>query len=380
MSTEPLDPAMVDHSSLFDEADFDKTIITQMPGNLLPASDGLFLKSHNNSYRLPLGAMVIGRDASCTLSLPSRMISRHHAVIYRQGKHYLLRDLHSTNGVSVNDKPVAQTLLRPGDRITMGDQHFEITEGQHPPEKYNTACIVVFLDLANSTHLTEKYGKAFSEHIRHLMRLVEDQVLIQRGCPVKQLGDGLMCAFELWHVKEAGYQPFDRALQFAQKAVRMFSEDHMYEPLALRVGLHYGDIVLSETPHFDLFGDTVNTAARIEAANKHYQTQIMVSETFVARTGFQDYLREVDRVKVMGRDQPLTLYTWDSIFAKQKQKHHRLPYEQALVAYREGDWDTAKSILARGQSQDPLCTPLLERLQSIDKTPRHWQGIWSLDK
>ena len=380
MSTEPLDPAMVNQPSIFDEADFDKTIITHMPGNLLPTSDGLFLKVKNSSYPLPLGAMVIGRDASCTLSLPSRMISRQHAVIYRQGKHYLLRDLHSTNGVSVNDKPVAQTLLRPGDRITMGDQHFEIMEGQHPPEKYNTACIVVFVDLANSTRLTEQYGKGFSEHIRHLMRLVEDQVLIQRGCPIKQLGDGLMCAFDLWQVKESGYQAFDRALQFAQKALRMFSEDRKYEPLALRDGLHYGDIVLSETPHFDLFGDTVNTAARIEAANKYYHTQIMASDAFVTRTRFQDYLREVDRVKVMGRDQPLTLYTWDTGFAKHKQKQHRLPYEQALAAYRQGDWDAAKSMLSRAQSQDPLCIPLLQRLQSTDNIPEHWQGIWSLDK
>lgn len=380
MSTEPLDPAMVNPSPLFDEADFDKTIITSMPGNLFSGSDGLFLKSHDSSYRLPLGAMVIGRDASCTLSLPSRMISRHHAVIYRQGKHYLLRDLHSTNGVSVNDKPVAQTLLRPGDRITMGDQHFEITEGQHPPEKYNTACIVVFLDLANSTRLTEKYGKAFSEHIRHMMRLLEDQVLVQRGCPVKQLGDGLMCAFDLWHVKEADYQAFDKSLQFAQKAVRMFSEDRKYERLSLRVGLHYGDIVLSETPHFDLFGDTVNTAARIEAANKYYGTQIMVSDAFLTHTRFKDYLREVDRVKVMGRDQPLTLYAWDKAYAKQKQKNHRLPYEQALIAYRQGDWETAKGILARGRAQDPLCSALLERLQATNQVPEHWQGVWSLDK
>ena len=49
MSTEPLDPAMVNQPSIFDEADFDKTIITHMPGNLLPTSDGLFLKVKNNT-------------------------------------------------------------------------------------------------------------------------------------------------------------------------------------------------------------------------------------------------------------------------------------------------------------------------------------------
>lgn len=380
MSTEPLDPALNGTALNFEDSDFDKTIITQVPDALRVSSEGLFLKAADQTYPLPLGPMVIGRDASCTLTLSSRMISRHHAVIYRQGKHYLLRDLHSTNGVVVNDQKVAQTLLRPGDTIQMGDQNFEIIEGQFPPEKYHNACIVIFLDLAGSTHLTEKYGAAFSASIRELMRRVEDEVLIHRGCPVKLLGDGLMCAFDLFAVRESGYQAFDRALQFAQKAVRMFTESKQFEPLHLRVGLHYGDVLLSEVPHFDLFGDTVNTAARLESANKYYHTQILVSDAFFQRTRFQAYLREVDQVFVMGKDQPITLYTWDHTFLKTKNHQHRVPYETGLKAYREGNFSQAFSIWKPYATQDPLCTPMLTRLQENPDVPEHWQGVWALDK
>lgn len=364
----------------FDDDDFDKTIITQMPDSLRVSSDGLFLKTAETAYPLPLGPMVIGRDANCTLTLPSRMVSRHHAVIYRQGKNYLLRDLHSTNGVSVNGEPIAQTLLRPGDHIKMGDQNFDIIEGQHPPQGYHNECVVVFLDLAGSTRLTEKYGQPFSEHVRELIRLVEDQVLIHRGCPVKLLGDGLMCAFDLFDVKEEGYQAFDRALQFAQKAIRMFAESKTFERLFLRVGLHYGEILLSEVPHFDLFGDTVNTAARLEAANKYYNTQVLVSNSFYERTRFQAYLREVDRVQVMGKDQAITLYTWDNIYLKTRNIAHRKTYREALKAYREGNFDQAREHLNTGLSTDPLCQPLLKRIEENPTPPAGWQGVWPLDK
>lgn len=380
MSTEPLDPALSEAAINFEDNDFDKTIITQVPDALRTLGDGLFLKAADTTYPLPLGPMVIGRDASCTLTLSSRMISRHHAVIYRQGKNYLLRDLHSTNGVLVNEQKVAQTLLRPGDHIQMGDQNFEIIEGQFPPEKYHNECIVIFLDLAGSTYLSEKYGAAFSEDIRELIRRVEDEVLIHRGCPVKLLGDGLMCAFDLFSVREPGYHAFDRALQFAQKAVRMFAENKKYEPLHLRVGLHYGDVLLSEVPHFDLFGDTVNTAARLEAANKYYRTQILVSDTFFQGTRFQPYLREVDRVLVMGKDQPTTLYTWDQTFLKTKNHSHRTAYETGLKAYREGDFEQAKTLWQAQANQDPLCTPMLKRLQQHTSPPENWQGVWALDK
>ncbi len=380
MSTEPLDPSQLPSSMAFDEDDLDKTLITTLPETFLAATEGLFLKSVDSAYPLPLGPMIIGRDASCSLTLHSRRVSRHHAAIYRQGKNYILRDLHSTNGIMVNGKQVAQSLLRPGDKIRMGDQFFEIVEGQYPAEQYHHQAIVVFVDLADSTRLTEKYGKPFSEHMRLMMRKLEDQVLVHRGCPVKLLGDGLMCAFDLWPVQENNYQPFDKALQFAQKAVKLFRSIKDYEPLRVRVGLHYGDIVLSETPHFDLFGDTVNTAARLEACNKYYGTQIMVSESFYARTRFQDYLREVDQVKVMGRDRPVTLYTWDGVFHKTKKQHHRQPYERGLAAYREGDFNTATQIWQRGLKQDKLCQPLLQRVENLPDAPPNWNGVWSLDK
>lgn len=67
------------------------------------------------------GRMLIGRSRDNDLHLPSRYLSRHHAAILptEQG-HYYVVDLNSANGVLVNGKSVASSLLLDGDVLALG--------------------------------------------------------------------------------------------------------------------------------------------------------------------------------------------------------------------------------------------------------------------
>jgi len=64
---------------------------------------------------------VIGRDASCDVTLDDVSTSRRHARICQdpQGG-YRIEDLHSKNGTLLNDRPVTDHVLKDGDRITIG--------------------------------------------------------------------------------------------------------------------------------------------------------------------------------------------------------------------------------------------------------------------
>jgi pSer/pThr/pTyr-binding forkhead associated (FHA) protein len=67
--------------------------------------------------------VVIGRGASCDLTLPSRAASRRHAEVFPRGEGWAVRDLDSTNGTFLNDEPVrAPRDLAPGDVVRIGEE------------------------------------------------------------------------------------------------------------------------------------------------------------------------------------------------------------------------------------------------------------------
>jgi len=66
-------------------------------------------------------SLIIGRSRGCDLQIPHSDTSRRHAEIYRTEAGFVLRDLGSTNGTLVNDRPVREHTLEPGDRIQISD-------------------------------------------------------------------------------------------------------------------------------------------------------------------------------------------------------------------------------------------------------------------
>ena len=66
--------------------------------------------------------LLLGRDRSCAVVLDDPTVSRRHAHLrYRDGA-WIVRDLGSTNGTTVNGASVTRSQLRPGDLVAFGDQ------------------------------------------------------------------------------------------------------------------------------------------------------------------------------------------------------------------------------------------------------------------
>jgi len=65
-------------------------------------------------------ALVIGREDDCGLALNDRQVSRRHATIYRQGDHYVLRDMGSRNGTFLDSELlISPKRLQDGDEISI---------------------------------------------------------------------------------------------------------------------------------------------------------------------------------------------------------------------------------------------------------------------
>ncbi|HEY7408670.1 MAG TPA: FHA domain-containing protein [Gemmatimonadaceae bacterium] len=86
-------------------------------GRLVSLVDG-------REYAVPAEGLVIGRDASCDVVVPTAEVSRRHAQIAPANEGYVVKDT-STNGVFVNGERVAVTQpLGRGDIVRVGNEDF----------------------------------------------------------------------------------------------------------------------------------------------------------------------------------------------------------------------------------------------------------------
>jgi pSer/pThr/pTyr-binding forkhead associated (FHA) protein len=81
------------------------------------------LRYKHHDIELPEGKFVIGRAATCQLSLDDPLVSRHHAQLSVQGDLVTVEDLGSRNGVKVNGEPIASRYsVQDNDQLLIGGQ------------------------------------------------------------------------------------------------------------------------------------------------------------------------------------------------------------------------------------------------------------------
>lgn len=78
-------------------------------------------RARQRTFPLRGELIVLGRSPECDLQLPDPGVSRRHAQLRYEEGVFVLEDLGSTNGTLVNNVPVGDRQLAPGDRIRLGN-------------------------------------------------------------------------------------------------------------------------------------------------------------------------------------------------------------------------------------------------------------------
>lgn len=84
------------------------------------------LRYKHHDIELPPGTFVIGRAASCQLSLDDPLVSRHHAQLVVEGELVTVEDMGSRNGVKVNGELISgRYSVQDKDQIVIGGQELK---------------------------------------------------------------------------------------------------------------------------------------------------------------------------------------------------------------------------------------------------------------
>lgn len=186
-----------------------------------------------------------------------------------------------------------------------------------PHEEFMT---VLFLDIKGFTTLTEKYQEKVFTIVNTIWFEVEKVVEKNHGKINKYIGDACLIIFQEGKgVHNSSFYALKSAILILEKVRDLQKELEI--DFNFRVGIDYGQIVYGKTGtennyELGVIGDTVNTAARLEAINKQYKTNILMTETVVERTNeelkklnpFLSFYK-VDKVRPKGKKEPKELFT-----------------------------------------------------------------------
>jgi len=163
---------------------------------------------------------------------------------------------------------------------------------------YAKECVVAFADIAGSTRLYETVGDAAAKALVEALEAEIASVIARSGGLVQEVvGDEVLFRFD--DVNAAV------ACTFAiQEATGLFAASRE-TPMSVRIGLHFGQVIVDEG---GIFGDTVNTSARMAAIAQG--GQIIASEDVVNRLAapLSGVARRFDRVKVKGKREPIVIF------------------------------------------------------------------------
>ncbi|MEO6739743.1 MAG: adenylate/guanylate cyclase domain-containing protein, partial [Chthoniobacteraceae bacterium] len=157
--------------------------------------------------------------------------------------------------------------------------------------------------------------------------------------------------------------------------------------LKVGIGINQGEVIVGSVGHplrmaFTVMGDSVNTAARLETATKHFGCAILVEETVEILTRGRFHYRRVDWVRFKGKTRPNAVFT---VLGESTAPPPPwlVEYHRAVDLYRAREFRTAAEIfrkLGDELKDDALCEMYSARCESYAVTPPpdDWDGSYTM--
>ena len=269
------------------------------------------------------------------------------------------------------------------------------------PAKYNmeprsAELTILFADVRGFTGISEtlkpeELREYINEYLTGMSTIIRSRY---RGTLDKYIGDAVMAFWgapveDPQHARDAVLAALE--MQRDCEALNAKFAARGWPGLKIGVGVNSGTVRVGDMGSrvrraYTAMGDAVNVASRIEGRTKRYAVGILAGEA--TRERVKDVVfREVDRIKVMGRDEAVTVYEplgLESAIGESVRRELEL-WNSTLRAYRTRQWDDAETGLGSLASMNPTCG--LYRVYAAivaDKRrnppPPQWDGVTAFDE
>lgn len=150
---------------------------------------------------------------------------------------------------------------------------------------------VLFADVCGSTALYEKLGDDVAQKlIANCLHTITDTIPVHHGKITKTIGDEVMAIFPSAEDALLAACAMQLAIKHAQPADGT--------PLNIRIGFNYGEVIKESN---DVFGNTVNTAARVTAITRGGQIMATQEVLSVLPAELQNKMRLIMRAEFKGK-------------------------------------------------------------------------------
>ena len=239
---------------------------------------------------------------------------------------------------------------------------------------------VVMTDMRNFTALGESYGEdveGFTSTMNRYMTAIAQPVLDNKGTLLKFIGDASM------HIHGAPIDDERHAFRAIVTGISMIQavehfnielEKEGKPPVGVGVGINTGQILVGNIGAktkfgYDVLGDPVSVAARLESQTKGYGVLLIVGQETATRCKNDFDWWELDNIAVKGKEEPLKIYT----IHKQTREHLKF-----LKCYYKGEWSEILENILIYKNAAPEMVQYYDMMYTRikDGKPDDWDGIY----
>ena len=248
---------------------------------------------------------------------------------------------------------------------------------------------VFFSDIAGFTSISEKMEPdKLVNFLNRYLDYMTDIILNYKGTLDKYEGDAIMA---FWgapvSMEDHAVNTCMAALENQKKLAefRKECEKENLPPINIRIGINTGDVIvgnMGSNVRFDytVMGDTVNLGSRLEGINKQYGTEIIISEFTYEQVKDSFICRELDQIRVKGKEQPIRIYELMGKKEELTDKDTKIinEFKSALVLYRRLSFAEAMKKFADSPN-DPPSKAFIKRCEEFIKNPppANWDGVYT---